>query len=113
MKAFNKICAQGEAMFIKGDFQIPEGAQKIAAENGKCIIAHSESGHNHIMDGSCATLYKLPDSILECLLVVDKETTLEHLRPHDTHESILFQPGTYKVRYGREYTPQGWRRSED
>ncbi len=113
MKVFNKICAQGEAMFIKGDFSIPKGAEKISPENGNCVIAHSETGHHHVMNAEFATLYKLPDSILECLLVVEKETTLEHLRPHDTHESILFSPGTYKVRYGREYTPQGWRRSED
>jgi hypothetical protein len=51
--------------------------------------------------------------LLECLLVVDKPDELKHLREFDTHESLAFKPGIYKVITGREYVPKGWRRSAD
>jgi hypothetical protein len=45
--------------------------------------------------------------------VIEKPTSLDHKRTFDTHESILFEPGNYKVRRQREYTPEGFRRVED
>jgi len=65
------------------------------------------------MDAATTTLYRLPDDIMKCLLVVSKPTPLEHMRPHDTHEAIMFEPGIYEVRRQREYSPEGWRRVED
>jgi hypothetical protein len=58
--------------------------------------------------------FKLPDSIMDIFLQVEEGgAVLEHLRPHDTHESIQFEPGIYHVRRQREYTPEGLRRVED
>lgn len=115
MKTFNKFAAQGDVFFTKlsDDYQIPSNAKRVEPINGKIEVAHSETGHNHVMDCKTTELYSLPDSIMDLLLVVHQPTVLEHLRNFDTHEPIMFESGTYKVRRQREYTPQGWRRVED
>ena len=112
MRTFNTVCAQGD-IYIKRIDALPANAVKVAPENGVVIVTHSETGHHHVMDADTVAMYRLPDSIMDCLLVVDQPTALRHLRQHDTHEPILFEPGTYHVRRQREYTPQGWRRVED
>ena len=58
-------------------------------------------------------MYTLPDSIMDCLLVVNDPVALEHLRDYDTHEPILFEKGTYKVTRQREYTAEGFRKVQD
>ena len=115
MRTFTKTCAQGELGFIRlaDYFVIPTNAKQVLPCNGKIVIGHSETGHHHVMLAERTKLYILPDSILECLLVVDQPDELEHLREFDTHEPIRFEPGQYKVKYLREYTPEGFRRVED
>lgn len=112
MRTFNTVCAQGD-IYIKRIDALPANAVKVDPESGVVIVTHSETGHHHVMDAGTVAMYRLPDSIMDCLLVVDQPTALRHLRAHDTHEPILFEPGTYHVRRQREYTPQGWRRVED
>ena len=115
MRTFKKIAAQGELRFVRlpDNFKIPKGATKIEPINGKIIVGHSETGHHHVMDSERTTMYRLPDSILDCLLVVEKPDELKHLRDFDTHEPLGFSPGTYKAVTAREYVPEGWRRSAD
>ena len=115
MRMFKKTCAQGDVMFIRmpEDFTVPTGATRVEPVNGKLEIAHSATGHNHVMEPAAATLYALPDTLMECLLVVNEPSVLEHLRSFDTHEPILFEKGTYRVRRQREYVPEGFRRVED
>ena len=115
MHTFKNTCAQGDVMFIRlpEGFIIPPSVTRVEPVNGKIEIAHSETGHNHVMEPAAATLYALPDTIMECLLVVDKPSILEHLRSFDTHEPILFEKGAYRVRRQREYIPEGFRRVED
>lgn len=115
MRTFTKTCAQGEIGFIRlpDDTVVPANAIEVKPVNGRVIVGHSETGHHHVMTAERTKLYQLPDSILECLMVVDQPDTLEHLRDFDTHEPTKFEPGTYKVRYLREYTPEGFRRQED
>jgi hypothetical protein len=115
MKTFAETAAQGDVYFVKmpAGFCVPGNAVPEKAEGGRVIVAHSDSGHSHVMDASTVTMYRMPDSIMECLLVVDQPTPLEHLREHDAHEPILFEPGIYKAINAREYTPEGWRRAQD
>jgi hypothetical protein len=44
---------------------------------------------------------------------VNRPVALEHLRPHDTHEPIMFTPGVYEVRRQREHMPEGWQQVQD
>ena len=100
-------------MLIQKIAALPKGVEEVAPEGKDVIVTHSETGHNHVMDRQTTKMYRLPEEIYECFLVVTAPTPLRHLRPHDTHESIEVQPGTYRIRRQREYTPEGWRRVED
>lgn len=111
-RTFKSVCAQGD-IYIRKIAALPAGAVPIPAEKGRLIVTHSETGHHHVMDAGTVTMHRLPDSIMDCFLVVDKPTDLTHLRPHDTHAPIRFEKGTYHVRRQREHTPEGWRRVED
>jgi hypothetical protein len=115
MAAFKTIAAQGELGFIRmpDNTVIPEEAVRVEPVNGYVIVGHSETGHHHVMTAERTELYQLPDDLLACLMVVKDHDELTHLRDFDTHESLRFDPGTYKVRKLREYTPEGFRRQAD
>lgn len=117
MKTFKKMAAQGDLLIVKID-ALPNGIKKLNAEKGVYVVAHSETGHNHVIaDRPNVTLYEVDDpmvSYLEVLEAADAtETLIEHLRSFDTHETIKIPAGTYEIRRQREYTPEGWRRVED
>jgi len=116
MKTFKDFAAQGEAFIRRIDAR-PDGLAEIAPTNGKHIVAHSETGHHHVMDAGSATLLErttdVPEGMNILHLIVKEPTALEHLRGHDTHEPIMFAPGEYEVRLQREYTPEGYRRVAD
>lgn len=113
MKTFSNVCAQGDILITRIG-RLPKGTVPVEdRHDGKIIVTHSETGHHHVIDGDVVEMRRLPDSIMDCFLVVRKPAVLEHLRQVDTHESISFSPGTYHVRRQREHTPEGWRRVED
>ena len=115
MKTFSKVAAQGELRFVRldDDYKVPEDATRVEPVGDSVIVGHSETGHHHVMEASRTTMYRLPDTITDCLLVVDQPDVLRHLREFDTHDPLSFAPGTYKVTTAREYMPGGWRRSLD
>mgnify|MGYP001128290155 CR=1 FL=1 len=118
MKTFLDSCAQGDVHFTRRD-TLPSGLVPAAPVNGRIVVTHSETGHDHVMvldhveTGEPAVVMYGTDNPLVSWLQVNRPTALEHLRPHDTHEPIMFEPGIYEVRRQREYSPEGWRRVED
>lgn len=121
MKSFRKIAAQGDMMLIQ-IASLPEGVEEVSAVNGRHTLAHSETGHDHIvMERPTIHMFKAMDDLRAMLdgkpaayLVVEEEPAeLKHLRDFDTHESIAIPPGTYEVRRQREYAPEGFRRAVD
>lgn len=113
MKTFQNRAAQGDVYIMRIN-ALPPGTVRAKPKAGKFEVAHSETGHSHVMDADGrAEMYELPDSILKCFLVVKESTVLEHLRSFDTHESIMFEPGIFEIRRQREYVPEGWRRAQD
>ena len=115
MKTFHKTAAQGDVLFTRmpEGFSLPSNAVEVPPVNGYVKVAQTETHHDQEMLAERAKLYRIPDSIMDLFLVVDAPTSLDHLRPHDTHESIQFGPGLYHVRRQREYLPEGFRRVED
>jgi hypothetical protein len=118
MKTFQEVCAQGDVL-IRRVSALPDGVLRAVAEKGgRIVVTHSETGHDHVMvldramDGPSVEMFE-SDNPLVAWLQVHRPTALEHLRPHDTHEPIMFEPGVYEVRRQREYTPEGFRRVED
>ena len=117
MKTFENCAAQGD-LYIRRIEKMPEGVKRIAAEKGRYVVAHSETGHNHVIaERPNVALYSGEDPMVSYLQVIEAhdatETLLEHLRSFDTHETIKLPVGTFEIRRQREYTPEGWRRVED
>jgi hypothetical protein len=116
MRTFTKIAAQGDFLIFRID-SIPTNVEPVTPENGVYVIAHSETGHNHVMEAERVTAYK-PAGVKEVDLYqmffsVEAPTEINHLRSFDTHEALLVPPGNYEVRRQREYTPEGFRRAAD
>jgi len=120
MKTFNKCAAQGDVLFIRRE-AMPEGLTEQAADpTGALIVTHSETGHNHVMvldrpaaDAVPAVQMFNDGDPLKSWLQVNRPTSLDHLREHHTHESIMFEAGVYEVRRQVESTPEGWKRVQD
>lgn len=112
MRTFKNFAAQGD-IYIRRIEKLPENVIKVEAEGKHVIVTHSETGHNHVMEAEKVTMYNLPDSIMDCLLVVHDPVALEHLRNYDTHEPIMFDEGVYHVKRQREWTPEGFRKVQD
>jgi hypothetical protein len=116
MKTFTHMAAQGDFVIIRVD-HIPEGLVSLEPDGGAIVIAHSETGHNHVMLADRVEAYRdssiSNDDLYEMFLLVKETSTIEHLRSFDTHETLEVQPGAYKIRRQREYTPEGFRRAAD
>ena len=112
MKTFKMFAAQGD-VFFERIAELPKGLVLVEPTDNRVTVAHSETGHDHVMDAETVEMYRLPEEIYECFLVVKEPTELRHLRSFDTHEPILFDKGVYRVRRQREHVPEGWRRAAD
>lgn len=121
MRSFQKIAAQGDMMLVR-IAALPNGAQEVEAVNGRHTLAHSETGHDHvILERPGVRMFKAMDELKAMLdgapaaflVVEDEPAELKHLRDFDTHESVKIEPGIYEVRRQREYTPEGLRRAAD
>lgn len=118
MREFHKTAAQGDVFFRRSD-ALPDGVIPVPSVNGRIVVTHSETGHDHVMvldrkrTKTPAVEMFSTDNPLVAWIRVNRPTALEHLRPHDTHEPIMFGVGVYEVRRQREYTSEGFRRVED
>jgi hypothetical protein len=117
MKTFCRQAAQGDLLIRRID-TLPAGLRPMQPVNGRYIVAHSETGHHHVIaERPGVTTYASDDPMVSYLQVIEAteqtEALLEHLRQHDTHEAIAIPPGVYELRRQRESAPEGWRRVED
>lgn len=114
MKTFEAMAAQGDVM-LRRIKELPDGLVAAAAENGAFILAHSETGHHHVvMERPDVKLYTDPaDQFRAFLNVQDAPAELKHQRDFDTHEPLCIPPGIYEVRRQREYVAEGFRRAQD
>lgn len=117
MRTFNNQAAQGDLLIRRIDV-VPANAVAMQSENGRFIVAHSETGHHHVIaERPGVQVFTTDDPLVSYLQVVEAteqaEALLEHLRSFDTHEAISIPPGNYELRRQREYTPEGWRRVAD
>lgn len=110
MKFKPPYTAQGDLSIFSVD-EIPKGLAEAKPENGKHIVAHSESGHHHVIDGNTVRVYNENEFI--SYLDVEKESNVVHLRNFDTHKPITLPPGKYRISRQREYISDGYRRAAD
>lgn len=102
--------AQGDLNIFVCD-EIPESLTEKQPENGKHVLAHSETGHNHVIDGNTARVYEENEFV--SYMEVSEKSNVVHLRSFDTHKTIALPPGKYRITRQREYTPEGFRRAID
>lgn len=115
MKTFQSQAAQGDLLLRRID-TLPDNAEPVVAEKGAFVLAHSETGHNHVvMERPNVRFYQDRQDQFRSWLVIggDAPAQIEHQREFHTHETIQVQPGVYEVRRQREYTPEGFRRAAD
>lgn len=119
MKTFKNMAAQGDFIILRIK-EFPKNLVEVKPENDRFVVAHSETGHNHVM------VLERPDTVraykdkntkevdlYEMFFEVDTETPIEHLRSFDTHETLLVPPGKFIIKRQREYVPEGFRRAAD
>lgn len=94
---------------------VPLDAQPVAAENGRLIITHSESGHSHIIAERPDVRQFSGMDIFRGFLEIagDEPAELVHLREHHTHAPQFIEPGAWLIQRQAAYTPQGWERARD
>lgn len=116
MKTFTRYAAQGDFLIIKID-ALPQKIEAVTPRGAHHVIAHSETGHDHVMEAERVQCYKpmgtADKDIYELFLAVEAPTEINHLRSFDTHEPILVNPGNYMVKRQREYVAEGFRRAAD
>lgn len=119
MKSFKHAAAQGDFVIRRID-KLPAEVEEIKPTNGEHIVAHSETGHHHVITAGRVKAYRpIPDDIFRLFLEVNRLSgepmpAIRHLRSFDTHEPLQFEaPGVYEIQRHREYTPQGLRRAQD
>ena len=103
---------QGDLM-IRKITSIPKSAKQTAPENGHHIVAHSETGHHHVIEATAADRFIDETNAFIAYLKVASATELQHLRHFDTHEALTLEPGLYEIRQQREYVAEGFRRAAD
>jgi hypothetical protein len=103
---------QGELM-IRRIAVLPSSAKLTDPTKGHHIVAHSESGHHHVVDADLAQRFIDDTNAFISYLSVADKATIEHLRSYDTHETLELDAGVYEVRLAREYTAEGFRPSTD
>lgn len=114
-----KICtdkpmAQGDLLIIP-IAAIPANAKPAAAEGGNYIVAHSETGHHHVIEKARATVFEAADdSFIAYVRTLGSGAEIQHKRDFHTHEAIGLSPNkAYEIRRQREYVPEGFRRAQD
>jgi hypothetical protein len=120
-KFLETIAAQGDILISKESTLPPDllAVDKLDEEfydSGKFIVAHSETGHHHIVaDVPGVELFKAANDDMTLWLVVKTpEAFIEHERTYHTHETIGLAEGVYKIRRQREYDGDAeWRKAID
>lgn len=98
MSAFNGL-RHGEVMLVPVK-AIPTG--KIV-KKGDYILAHSKTGHHHVLEGTGFEVTELDNGQL--FLKVLRATKLTHRKTHDKHRTIVIPPSTLERYHMVEYNP--------
>ena len=96
-----KIYRQGDVLLERIE-ALPKGVQHQKIK-GPIVLAYGEAtGHHHAIRNGKAKLYKEPATQASYLEVAEALALLEH----EEHAPITLEPGIYKVKIQREYSPE-------
>ena len=115
------IVAQGDLLIVRADLHTPKEThpswKKVISTTGSYIVAHSETGHHHILRATagCANPVLLrkegtENPEIESLVRVEDGNTAEvvHLRDTHTHGTLILPPGAWYLLRQQRPTPEGW-----
>lgn len=110
----DKPIAQGDMLIIPIK-DIPKTVKPSVASGEYFVLAHSETGHHHVIDRKRVEVYEAADdAFVSYIRMLGKDAEIVHKRDFDTHESIMLTPGqNYEIRRQREYVAEGFRRAAD
>lgn len=110
--------AQGD-LYLRRIDRLPAGLVEVGRAEGGHVVAHSETGHHHVVREARVRYLRPADDtgptagLVAYLEVLAEHADVVHLRDYDTHETLRLPAGTWEIRRQREHTPEGWRRVED
>lgn len=123
MKTFKNQAAQGDILVNRilnkdgSNGKLPNDVVEVKPVGGQFVIAHSETGHHHVIKAAPGVEYytSANDNNIAYLVVSNgADGTITHLREHHTHEAIKPESdGVFEIRRQRESTPEGFRRVQD
>lgn len=110
----DKPMAQGDLLIIP-IAAIPANVKPAKAKGAFHILAHSETGHHHVIEKARAQVYEAAgDDFVAYLQTLSSGAEIVHKRDFHTHETIGLGPNqAYEIRRQREYVPEGFRKAQD
>lgn len=93
----NKPIRHGEAMLI------PINGPVEGKEHTTYIIAHSETGHHHVLESKAPFVVGETDK--QFVIQLFQPAKLVHQKITDKHKTLTIAPGKYKVVQKTEYDP--------
>jgi hypothetical protein len=116
MITVRKIAAQGDVLFRRVDCISRDALEQPRV--GPLVVAHSETGHHHVIESPDARLLTTRDPLVCYLRIEGPFADVVHQRPFDTHETLRLLgeeggPTYFEVRRQREHMPDGWRMIQD
>ncbi|MEL7397994.1 MAG: hypothetical protein AAFN44_16660 [Pseudomonadota bacterium] len=101
--------AQGE-IYARKINSLPKGLEEFKEKNaqGNWIIAHSESGHHHLLEASGVEVLERTKDVpagMRILYAIVKEPVRLFQDATVPHEAHSIPPGNYEFRIAREYDP--------
>lgn len=93
MKKQVKNVQQGDVLLRKIE-KMPAGGKRVA--RGRCVLAHGESGHSHVVEDDEAELIQIGERML---LKLGKSAVVTH----EEHGPIKLSPGIWDVGRVVEY----------
>lgn len=93
-----KTIIHGELLLLPVD----EADMSLAVKKTDYVVAHSETGHDHILKGNCAVLERPGKNTL---ILASEDLTLFHKKESDRHKDITVKKGIYKVLIKQTYNP--------
>lgn len=90
----------GEVLLLPVD-SVPDNAKR--QQVVECIIAHSETGHHHVLE-SDQKFWEIIDGS-QLYVDLDAPTPLRHRKDYDQHRELEVPAGKWKVIKKREFDP--------
>lgn len=97
MKKSNGL-RHGEAVLLPVD-----GAMGKSTGHKIFIVAHSESGHNHVLESK--TSFNVIEDKDNIFLELFAPASLVHKKQIDKHKTLIVKPGIYQIKKKLEYDP--------